>query len=102
MKLTILEGNDKMAEFIVEHDGYMFIVTPTIYNDKFDELSHDIRLIRAKYMTRFLSFVEYYETKEYVQRIEREIIEEIRSYVIRELGYLNQYEGCSYYIRIGD
>jgi hypothetical protein len=102
MKLSILEGNDKMAEFNVEHDRNMFIVTPIIYNEKFDELSREIRLIRVKYMTRFLAFMDYRETDDYFQEVEHEIIEEIRSYVIRELGYYNLCEGCSYYIRIGN
>lgn len=102
MKLSILEGNNTMAEFDVELDRHMFIVTPKIYDDKFDELSHEIRLIRVKYMTKYLGYNEYIETKDVVMRIEREIIEEIRSYVIRELGYFNQCEGCSYYIKIGN
>lgn len=102
MKLSILEGTNTMAEFNVELDRHMFIVTPKIYNDKFDELNHEIRLIRVMYMTKYLGYKDYVETKEYIQQIEHEIIEEIRSYVIRELGYFNQCEGCSYYIRIGN
>lgn len=100
MKLSILEGNNIMAEFIVELDRHMFTITPKIYNKMFDELSHKIRLIRVKYMTKYLKHDKFVETEESVIQIERDIIEEIRSYVIIELSYFNQCKGCNYYIRI--
>ena len=62
MKLSILEGNNTMAEFNVELDRHMFIVTPKIYNDKFEKLNHEIRLIRAMYMTKYLGYKDYVET----------------------------------------
>lgn len=100
MKLSILEGKDTMAEFNVKLDRHMFVVTPKIYNNKFDELNREIRLIRVKYMTKYLGYNKYYD-KESAILIEREIIEEIRSCVIRKIGYFNLC-GCNYYIRIGN
>lgn len=102
MKLSILESNKVMAEFSIERDSHMFKITPNIYNKKFDRLSHEIRIIRAKYMTRFLGFTDLDDSKAHILQIEMEIIDEIRSYVLRELSYFNNCEGCSYYIRIGD
>ena len=99
MKLTLIDSDKNIvAEFKVEIDRHMFIVTPKILDDEFSYLQYKLMNIRSKYMTRYLYYIEYDKTEHEAEAIELDIIDEIRELLEEEIKYKFTMENKEYFI----
>lgn len=99
MKLALIDSNkNTLAEFKVELDRHMFIVAPKILDDEFSYLQCKLMKIRAKYMTRYLYYIEYDKTEYEAKVIEHDIIDEIKDLLEEEINYKFIMENKKYFI----
>ena len=99
MKLTLIDSDKNIiAEFKVELDRHMFVVAPKILDDEFSYLQCKLMKIRAKYMTRYLYYIEYDKTEYEAKVIEHDIIDEIKELLEEEINYKFIMENKKYFI----
>lgn len=99
MKLTLIDSDKNvMAEFKVEVDKYMFVITPKIFNDEFSYLHYKLMKLRAKYMTVYLYYIEYDKSEYEARVIEHDIMDELKELLEEEIKYKFVMENKEYFI----
>ena len=96
MILSIFDGSIEAARFIVDIGVNKFAILPEIMDSNFSDMKDYIRYIIGRYLSRYLMRDGDFTDSE-IYKIESEIIEEIRSIVMREISYYNNCENKSYY-----
>lgn len=99
MKMKVVDKKRKKILTVkVEITENMFIVAPNIINDNFMYLDHDFREIRKRFMTDYLCYCEYDKSKQGAKELEKKIINNIESMLLKEIHRIGEEQGVYFYL----